>query len=79
MLSFLFFGFLAYLLFRLVFDIVLPIYRTTKKVKQSFREMNQRMQEQQAGAAAHSSPQNGAAKKSKEPMGDYIDFEEVKD
>lgn len=78
-LSFLFFTFLFYLLFRLVFDFLLPIYRTTKKVKQSFRNMSQQMNGQQAGTAAHGSSQKDAAKKSKEPLGDYIDFEEVKD
>lgn len=76
-LSFLFFTFLFYVLFKLVFDFLLPIYRTTKKVRQSFRDMHQQVNGQQAGTAAPS--QKGAAKKEKEPLGDYIDFEEVKD
>lgn len=78
-LSFLFFTFLFYVLFKLVFDFVLPIYRTTKKVRQSFRDMNQQMHGQQNGTAGHGPPQNAAAKKDKEPIGDYIDFEEVKE
>lgn len=77
MLSFLFFGFLFYVLFRLVFDFFLPIYRTTKKVKQSVREMNQRMQGQNTAGPQPS--QHRDAKKAKEPLGDYLDFEEVKD
>jgi hypothetical protein len=78
-LSFLFFTFLAYLLFRVIFDFVIPIYKTTRKVKQTFREMNQRMNQQQPNskAAQQQTASEPAAKKS--TLGDYIDFEEVKD
>ena len=77
-LSFLFFAFLAYLLFRLVFDFVLPIYRTTKKVKRTFREMNERMNGQNK-AASTSHQEASEPSKKKSPLGDYIDFEEVKE
>ena len=79
-LSFLFFAFIAYLLFRLVFDFVIPIYRTTKKVKQTFREMNEQMHRQQQGPTSQHqpSPSNTSTNK-KTPLGDYIDFEEVKE
>ena len=76
MLSFLFYTFLFYVLFKLVFDFLLPIYRTTRRVKQGFRDMQQKMQEQQGAA---SSPSNGQPAKKQEPLGDYIDFEEVKE
>ena len=79
-LSFLFFAFLAYVLFKLVVNFIIPIYQTTKKVKKSFREMQEKMQEQQSGYynGAQPSP-NGSAKKDQQPLGDYIDFEEVKE
>jgi hypothetical protein len=77
-LSFLFFAFLAYLLFRLVFDFVIPIYRTTRKVKQTFREMNERMNAQQNNRSSQPQQENNSGNK-KSPLGDYIDFEEVKD
>ena len=78
-LSFLFFIFLAYVLYKLVFDFIIPIYKTTKRVKKSFREMQQKMQEQQSGAAPQKHPQNSTTKSSQQPLGDYIDFEEVKE
>lgn len=78
-LSFLFFTFLFYVLFKLVFDFVIPIYRTTRKVRQSFRDMHQKMQEQQGGSAPYSSTQNSSPQNNRQPSGDYIDFEEVKD
>lgn len=78
-LRFLFFAFLFYVLFKLVFDFIIPLYRTTKKVKQGFREMQQKMQEQQQGTNPHQQSQNTSTPKKQEPLGDYIDFEEVKD
>lgn len=79
-LRFLFFLFLFYVLFKLLFDFILPLYRTTKKVKQGFREMHQKMKEQQQGAGDYQQPYpNNSAPNQQEPLGDYIDFEEVKD
>ncbi|RZJ99071.1 MAG: hypothetical protein EOO46_22905, partial [Flavobacterium sp.] len=70
-LSFLFFTLLAYLLFRVVFDFVIPIYKTTKKVKRTFREMNERMNQQQNGAAAHQQTTSEPVNK-KSTLGEYI-------
>ena len=75
-LKFIFFAFLLYLAYKLVFDLILPVYRTTKKVKRGFREMQERMQEQQ-GQRPSQSAQNEPPPKASQ-VGDYIDFEEVK-
>ncbi|MBK8953685.1 MAG: hypothetical protein IPM85_17075 [Chitinophagaceae bacterium] len=40
--KFLLYAFLIYLLYLLVFRLVIPIYITTRKVKQGFREMQQK-------------------------------------
>ena len=76
-LSFLFYAFLLYVLYKLVVNFILPVYRTTKQVKKSFREMQQKMQEQQS--AAYQEEQKPSSTHKKKPLGDYIDFEEVKD
>jgi hypothetical protein len=76
-LSFLFYAFLAYLLFRLVFNFILPVYRTTRKVKRTFREMKERMNQQSGQATPSQAPPPEASQES--PLGEYIDFEEVKD
>lgn len=74
--SLLFYGFLVYLLYRLVFYFILPIYKTTKQVKKGFREMQEKMYQQGNQQAADN------LSKTKEPgnkeVGDYIDFEEIK-
>jgi heme exporter protein D len=77
-LSFLFYAFLVYVLFKLVVNFIIPVYRTTKQVKKSFRDMQDRMQEQHQQQSAAQQHQQPAAKK-QQPLGDYIDFEEVKD
>ena len=74
-LSFLFFTFVAYLFFKLVFDFIIPLYKTTRQVREKFREMRGQQEQQ----APQSGPQknDGSPKKSK--LGEYIDFEEVED
>jgi hypothetical protein len=73
MFLFLFYCFLAYLLYQLVFKFVIPIYRTTKQVKKGFRDMQERMQQHQQSSTSTSKTNNSTSK-----VGDYIDFEEVK-
>jgi hypothetical protein len=77
-LSLLFYAFLAYLLYRLVFSFIIPIYRTTKQVKKGFRDMQEQMR--QHTGPQDQPPQNPrSAKPNTTKVGDYIDFEEVKD
>jgi hypothetical protein len=77
-LRFLFYAFILYMLYKLVFDFIIPVYRTTKRVKKGFREMNERMRQQAEGFdrqnAQAAKPKTGGSK-----AGDYIDFEEVKE
>ena len=77
MMTYIFYLFLAFLLYNIVFKIVIPIYRTTRQVKQGFREMNARMN-------GHSSNENSFSPESKKTApakkeAEYIDFEEIKE
>lgn len=75
MLAFLFYVFLAYLLYKLVFSFILPLYRTTRRIRKGFREMHERMHQQHTD----NTRQNTATRKdtNKPKVGEYIDFEEV--
>ena len=76
-LRFLFFFFIAYILYKFIFYFVIPIYKTTRQVKRSFREMNERMhQNMNEQSPFQNQPVSEPKKDSK---GDYIDFEEVKE
>jgi len=78
-LSFLFFTFVAYLIFKLVFDFIIPVYKTTRQVKQKFRDMNEQMRGQQGQQASQNNQPKNNTDSKKSTLGEYIDFEEVKD
>ena len=67
-----------YLLYKLIFDFIIPIYNTTKQVKQKVGEMQDRMnakeKQQQSQYTSAKPPETGAKPK----RDDYIEFEEVK-
>ena len=60
--------------YRLIFDFILPIYRTTKQVRRGFRDMQEQMNGQ-----TPNQPNGATPKPEQKPVGDYIDFEEVKE
>ena len=63
---------IAYLLYKLVFEFLLPVSKVTSQVRSKIKEMKEQQQNQ------HAQQSN---KKPPEPInreGDYIDFEEVK-
>lgn len=64
-----------YLVYKLIFDFIIPVYKTTKQVNQKVGEMQRNMndlnkRQSQANAAAE--------KHAKPPKEDYIEYEEVK-
>lgn len=67
-----------YLLYKLIFDFIIPVYKTTKQVSRKMAEMQSKMNDniknQQAAAQTNASTEK-AARPARE---DYIEFEEVK-
>ena len=76
--QFIFYVFLAYLLYQFVFRLVLPIYRTTRQVRKGFREMQEKMNQHQQPRSQQRTQASGF-ETNKNTQGDYIDFEEVKE
>jgi hypothetical protein len=69
--------FLFYMLYKLVFDFIIPVYRASKRMKEQVGQMQQKMHEQQQKQQREDSYVN--TKAAAKPSGkDYIDFEEVK-
>lgn len=58
---------------------MIPVYKTTQRVKKGFREMHDHMNDfangQQQSASQQTPSSDNSAKK---PVGEYIDFEEIK-
>lgn len=73
---------LIYILYKLIFDFIIPIYQTSKKVKKQFGEMHNKMQDQMNKFNAQQSASGKtAADNIKQPgyKEEYIDYEEIKD
>ena len=67
-----------YLLYKLVFDFIIPVYQTTKSVKQKMGEMQQKMNEQARQQQANQFKSAAKEEAPKADKRDYIEFEEVK-
>ena len=75
MLKVLLYGLLIWFLYNLIFRFIIPVYKTTRQMKQKFREMQDPMSQQQDFTTQAQASEKSSSKKSKE---DYIDFEEIK-
>ena len=73
-----------YLLYRFVFNFLLPVLRTTRHVREQFRNMRDGMGEGHYREQPQAQPQQSASRPNERhsstrgPAEDYIDFEEIK-
>ena len=67
--------FLIYIFYKLIFDFIIPVYQSTKKIKKQFGDIQSKMQNDMSTFQKQqkSTPPEPPAKKE----GDYIEFEEV--
>jgi hypothetical protein len=73
--------FLFYLLYKLIFDLIIPAAQTARQVKKQFTDMQSNMHEHaernnQRPASNYTTPTDTASKKTGSE--DYIEFEEIK-
>jgi hypothetical protein len=86
MMKLLFYGFLIYLLYKIIFDVVVPVRKGVKAVRQNMEEMQRKMAETEHQNGRNSgfsrqNPTNTPPKSSIKPGSvdpEYIDFEELK-
>ena len=76
MIKFIFYGWVIYLIYKLIFDIVVPVSKASAQMKEKLHQMQEQQQKfQQEQAQASQVPKN-------EPKPivdkDYIEFEELK-
>jgi dephospho-CoA kinase len=75
MLRFIFYAFLLYMLYKLVFDFIIPVVSTTRRIRKQFDQARQQMEQQQAQARQQTErPENVT-----QGIGEYIEFEEIKE
>lgn len=71
--------FLIYILYKFIFDFIIPIYNTTKKVKKQFGDMQEKMNQQMNSFNNQQTPKTPVTPiKTPQSKEDYIDYEEVK-
>lgn len=74
--------FLIYILYQLIFNFIIPLYQTAKKVKKQFGEMQNKMHGQMNsdsyGDDMRQNTQPTYGKHQTVRKEDYIDYEEVK-
>ncbi|MGC4035432.1 MAG: hypothetical protein QM764_05675 [Chitinophagaceae bacterium] len=68
--------FFLYILYRFVFNFLLPVYKTTQKLKKGFRDMHEKVNE--ANNNQQKATQQPQPEQKKEQLGEYIDFEDIK-
>jgi hypothetical protein len=66
-----------YLLYKLVFDLIVPVYKTTRQVRQQFNDMQGTGQGHTNAARQNDPANNNGHSNRKNKAGEYIDFEEV--
>ena len=70
----------GYLLYRLVFDFIIPVKRTVSNMKQNAERMHRQQEEYRQRQQPEQKPQADFTQKdSATTDGEYIDFEEIKD
>jgi len=77
-LRFLVYGLLFYLAFRLVFNFIIPLFKTTRHIRQQFKDVNSRMQDQMNNPLNQQTPFD-SPRPQKVDKEDYIEFEEIKE
>ena len=70
------YGFLLYLLYKFIFELVIPVSKATSQVKDKLKEMQEQQNAQQRQYQQQETPPPTEAPKAK--GGDYIEFEELK-
>jgi hypothetical protein len=71
----------VYVVYKLVFDLVIPVFRASRQVHQQFRNMQDNMRQQantSQNAQTTQREQGKTSRPQKPTPGDYIDFEEIK-
>lgn len=78
MLKLLIFIVVGWILYKLVFEFIIPVYNSTKHVRRQVRDMQQHMREQFEQQQQQQAPPSPPPSPKPRDKGDYIDFEEVK-
>ena len=71
---------LIYIVYKFVFEFLIPLFNTTRHMSNKVKEMTEKMQEQERKRQMEGQNQNQTAHSNtpKPAPGDYIEYEEIK-
>ncbi len=80
MARYIFYALVVFLLYKFIFDFIIPIFRTSKKMREQFNQARQQMEDQyqQSGQQPQQDAGKYNASKGNAKIGEYIEFEEVR-
>ncbi len=70
--------FVIYIIYKLVVDFIIPVYRTTSQMKNTMSKVQEQMRQQQQQQEAQQQPKNDIPRNNQVNSDDYIDYEEIK-
>lgn len=70
--------FVIYMLYKLIFEFIIPVYNTTKQMKNKVNEMHRKMQDHQQANTKNFNATASEPAYNKPASEDYIDYEEIK-
>ena len=79
MITDLFWGLIIYLLYRFVFELVIPIAKTVSKMKTTVTKMQEQQEQFHQAQKTATTPPTNSSKGTTTINEEYIDFEEIKD
>ncbi len=81
MLQFIFWSIVFYLLFRFIFNFVVPMVRVGRQMRRQMKQFNENIRNQQEANASFTQSNAGQQPRNDRPKAnseDYIEFEEIK-
>ncbi len=80
MIKLIFYGLVVYLIYKLVFEFVIPVSKASNQMREKLQQMQeqQRFQQQQARTQSQPKAEPVASTKTAASDKDYIEFEEIK-
>ena len=73
-----FYAILVYLVYKLVFNFIMPVSQVSRQIKEQFRNVHETMQEQAKQSRQQEAPDPVKRPDTTRRADDYIDFEEIK-
>jgi hypothetical protein len=67
----------VYIIYKLIFGFIIPLYRSAKNMRQQFNDLQSKMQQQQQPGSVNAN--DAEIKQTPVKEGEYIEYEEVQD